>query len=222
LTESNYLHAKSVLSLQSSIFNAGKINDIELGKKLIEKAVGMNIRPSDILIGMIAPMLYQIGKDWSRGRVSVEEEHRFTAFCEKIFTLVAAKANGGQPSDATKASRTDVLLMNAPGNSHTLAIRILALVLAEQDVQASILHIPLDLEALIATMDRIKPRLVLISIALAEQYASVAGIAERIAAMPKTIRPKVVVGGYAVKLGLISAIPGAELMADISQLQAGF
>jgi len=43
-------------------------------------------------------------------------------------------------------------------------------------------------------------------------------ITERIAELPKSTRPKVIVGGYAVKLGLVPAIPGADLMADISSL----
>jgi hypothetical protein len=54
---------------------------------------------------------------------------------------------------------------------------------------------------------------------LAEQTPSVVTIAERIAQLPASVRPKVVVGGYAVKMGLITAIPGAHLIADISSLR---
>jgi hypothetical protein len=38
-------------------------------------------------------------------------------------------------------------------------------------------------------------------------------------ALPQDERPKVIVGGYPVKAGLIKAIPAAELLADISMLQ---
>jgi hypothetical protein len=41
---------------------------------------------------------------------------------------------------------------------------------------------------------------------------------ERVAALPGPIRPKIIVGGYAVKLGLVPEIPGAELVADINTL----
>jgi hypothetical protein len=54
--------------------------------------------------------------------------------------------------------------------------------------------------------------------ALPEQADGVVGIVDRIAALPQALRPRVIVGGYAVKQGLVSEIPGAELLADISQL----
>jgi len=43
-------------------------------------------------------------------------------------------------------------------------------------------------------------------------------VADEIAEMPVTVRSPVIVGGYAVKLGLVSPMPNAELMADISSL----
>ena len=54
--------------------------------------------------------------------------------------------------------------------------------------------------------------------ALAEQSSGVMAMTKRIATLPSPVRPKIFVGGYAVKLGLVSDLPGAELMADISAL----
>jgi len=65
---------------------------------------------------------------------------------------------------------------------------------------------------------RTQPKLILVSIALAEQCMGVTAIAERVAELPSSIRPRVIVGGNAVKLGLVSVIPGADLMGDISSL----
>jgi len=55
--------------------------------------------------------------------------------------------------------------------------------------------------------------------ALAEQCAGVTALVERIEELPASIRPRVIVGGYAVKLGLVSAISDAELIGDISLLE---
>lgn len=63
-----------------------------------------------------------------------------------------------------------------------------------------------------------RPKALLVSVALPEHRPNVLKIAERVAALPAPIRPKIIVGGYAVKLGLVAEIPGAELMADISEL----
>ena len=38
------------------------------------------------------------------------------------------------------------------------------------------------------------------------------------AALPEPVRPRVFVGGYAVKMGFVTAIPGADLVADINLL----
>jgi hypothetical protein len=49
-----------------------------------------------------------------------------------------------------------------------------------------------------------------------EQLDGVAAISTLVGRLPKTVRPKVLVGGYAVKAGFVTFIPGADLVADIS------
>jgi methylmalonyl-CoA mutase cobalamin-binding subunit len=118
----------------------------------------------------------------------------------------------------TTFKEPDIVLMNAPGNRHTLAIRILSLWLWNKGVGVRTYDVPPPLEELITLVVASRVRVVLISMALAEQLTGVAKIVERIAELPPSIRPKVIVGGNAVKLGLVSAIPGADLMGDISLL----
>jgi len=55
------------------------------------------MRAIDLLIGIIAPLLYQIGEDWKHGAVTVAQEHRFTAFCEKVLELIGEVAPAGAP-----------------------------------------------------------------------------------------------------------------------------
>jgi methanogenic corrinoid protein MtbC1 len=71
-------------------------------------------------------------------------------------------------------------------------------------------------EGAIEMIREVNPGFVLISMPLAEQVPSVVAIVERLAELPILIRPKIVVGGYAVKMGLVSVIPGADLLTDIS------
>jgi methanogenic corrinoid protein MtbC1 len=218
LDDSDFTHILSLRDIQSQLYLAGKRNDLKAAEHAIEIAAKSNIKGVDILIGVLAPLLYQIGDDWQRGIVSVAEEHRFTAFVEEIFQLVAATMKPMAPANATLVEHTDVLLINAPGNNHTLAIRILALWLADKGMHTRVVDISLSLEDLVALVIRTQPRLLLISFALAEQRMSVVAIAKRIAELPKRIRPKVIVGGYAVKLNLAAAIPGVDFVADISKL----
>lgn len=218
LTDSDVAHALKLRGIQDQLAEAGRHGDLRAAGQIIADAGKANVGGVDILIGVIAPMLYQIGEYWRRDIVTVAHEHRFTAFCEGIYQLVAAEFSNRLAAKAPQAGQSGVLLMNAPGNCHTLAVRILALWLARKGVPAQVVDGAPDIEDLIALVTRVQPAILLVSIALAEQADGVIAIAARIAALPERIRPKLVAGGYAVKLGLVSAIPGASLMADISSL----
>ena len=218
-TESDFKLAESLRHIQHQLYDAGRRNDLETAEHIIENAARANIRAVDILIGIIGPMLYQVGEDWKRGILSVAEEHRFTSYCNEMFKRIASRVKVLMPVGATEAKEPEVLLMNAPGNKHTLAIRILTLWLWNRGMPARMIDVPPTLEDLTTQVIRTQPRLILVSMALAEQSMGVTTIVERIAELPSSIRPRIIVGGYAVKLGLVSAIPGADLMGDISSLQ---
>jgi hypothetical protein len=110
--------------------------------------------------------------------------------------------------------------MNAPGNRHTVAINVLTLWLTNQGQRVKTIAVDPDLSGLPALVMSTRPRLLAISMALAEQVASVTRIAECVAQMPVGVRPRIIVGGNAVKRGHVTAIPHAELLADISLLGA--
>ena len=217
-TVSEFARARLLKGIQRKLFDAGRRDDLKASQKIIADAIKAKIRPFDILIGMIAPMLYQIGEDWKKGILSVEAEHRFTAFCENALALIAPKVAADMLADGTPSNATDVLLMNAPGNEHTLALRIIDLWLVSRGMRTRIADAHLTPDQLIALVALTHPAMLMISMALAEQRAHVVAIAERIADLPQSIRPKLIVGGYAVKLGLVAAIPGADFMTDISAL----
>lgn len=210
-------HAQFLRDIFGRLFIAGRNNNVQAAKAVIDEAIGASCRPVDILIGMIAPMLYQIGEDWKTGALSVEGEHRFTAFCKEVIELITARMSAlGQAPRASPSGQ--FLLMNAPGNAHTLAIRILALWLGSRGGHAEIVDGPIDFAGLHKRLVATKPRYLLISMALPEQHEAVADIARRVAALPASGRPHVIVGGYAVKTGLVPAVDGADLVTDISSL----
>jgi len=219
----DFERARLLKGIQRKLFVAGQRNDLNAAEAIIADAAEAGIKPVNVLIGTVAPLLYRVGEDWKRGTLSVEEEHRFTAFCERTYYLVAENADFGTSMNSLRASDaqdTEFLLLNAPGNRHTLAIRILALALASRGMRARIADGPVDPYELVATIDALRPGALLVSMALAEQSSGVVTITQRVESLPKAMRPKIIVGGYAVKLGLVSHIPGAVLMPDISALFA--
>jgi len=219
LADADIAHARVLKAIQERLFEAGSRSDLGAARRIIEASRQFNVREVDILVGIMAPMLFQIGEDWKYGPVSVTEEHRFTVFCEKVLDLVGARIAAVMPADAPPSGPGEVLLITAPGNRHTLGVRILALWLIHNGMPAWAIDGPLDIEALVALVGRTRPRLLLVSMALAEQAAGIAAIIRRLSALPDGARPRILVGGYAVKMQLVTAIPGADLLTDIGRLK---
>ena len=205
------------------LFDAGRREDLETAEIVVGNAIAESCRPVDILVGMVAPMLYEIGEEWKRGALSVESEHRFTAFCERVIALIEARNNATGDADETAASPTSggplLFLMNAPGNRHTLALRILALWLRNRNMRVRIVDGETAVDGLLRDIAAERPRFLLISVSLHEQRARIAAVARAVATLPAAVLPRVIVGGYAVKAGLVRSLRGAELVADISKLR---
>jgi methanogenic corrinoid protein MtbC1 len=197
---------------------AASVEDFREVERIVDRAVAAQVRPIDILLGLVAPSLYLIGEQWRKGAITVTQEHRFSAFCEKVYQLVVEKVMS-QPEMNLASTRPEALLVNAEQNHHTLAIRILALWFKSKGIEPLALYPFPGLEVLINLVEQMRPRLLLISIALAEQRSSVVGIVERLKSSSIENKPKVVIGGYAVKSGMIAPIAGASLVVDISQLE---
>src|SRR6516162_2062833 len=73
-------HAVFLREIFHSLFEAGQRNDFGSAERMVERAIAANCRPVDILIGIVAPMLHKIGEEWESGAITVEDEHKFTAF----------------------------------------------------------------------------------------------------------------------------------------------
>lgn len=204
--------------LFQELFDAGRRDDFNAATRLVEDAIAARCRPVDILLGMISPMLYEIGEEWKRGALSVEAEHRFTAFSERVIQLVEARIGATTPTPISAAA-TPLFLMSAPGNRHDLAVRILSIWLNGRGERVRTFEDDVPIDRLLRGIADERPKYLLISMALTEQRNAVAGIAKAVRVLPRDIRPKIIAGGYPVKAGLIRSIPEIELLSDINALQ---
>jgi hypothetical protein len=211
-------HAQYLHTIFLTLFDAGRRNDFESASHIIGGAIDANCRPVDILVGMVAPMLYEIGEEWKRGALSVAAEHRFTAFCEGVVHAIEARLEAGSAAPS-HARAPPLFLMNAPGNRHHLAVRVLALWLTSRGASVQVVDDYVSFGDLLQNIATKRPGHLLLSMAVTEQCDRVAEIAEAVQTLPPSLRPRIVVGGYPVKAGLIDAIPGAELTSDIARLQ---
>src|SRR6202012_2861287 len=74
--------------IQGLLYEAGKTGDLPAASRIVQHALAAGLRPVDILVGLITPLLYLIGIEWETKLITVADEHRFTSFCERGFELV--------------------------------------------------------------------------------------------------------------------------------------
>jgi MerR family transcriptional regulator, light-induced transcriptional regulator len=67
---------------------------------------------ADLCEGVIAPALRRIGAEWKAGRVSIAQEHRASAICERLLATYARQP-GGRP-------RGTAVVATVPGDRHGL------------------------------------------------------------------------------------------------------
>src|SRR5262249_24413377 len=162
--------------------DAGRREDMRAATQIVDGAITANCRPVDILLGMISPMLHEIGEEWKRGALSVEAEHRFTAFSEKVVHLVRSRIG---PATPIPDSATLVFLMNAPGNRHDLAARILSIWLKDRGAKVRAFENDVDQGALMQNIAAERPKYLLISMALTEQRDRITEIVKTMQALSR-------------------------------------
>jgi len=202
--------------IQGLLYQAGKTGDMAAASRIIHSALTAGLRPVDILVGLITPLLYIIGLEWESSLITVADEHRFTSFCERVFDLVVLEVKATDPP-ITGSRHALVFLMNARGNNHTLGIRILSLWLRSKGIETRDFDSAPSPESLVQLAADIKPKAILISLALDRQKSYVYRIAQRMEALQHP-SPTLIIGGYAIKKQLVPPIPGALFLETITGL----
>jgi methanogenic corrinoid protein MtbC1 len=157
--------------------------------KLVDEALSLGIAPIDLLLGIVQPVLYDVGARWARGEASVEDEHEITRRCLAVYDALRARQSR---HGAASQWRPDVLLASAPGNTHTLGLRIIELFLFSEEFTVRTEFTPRSVSELVALVRECEPRVVALSAALEEHLEAAAEVASRLAA-PRAV--PVCVGG---------------------------
>lgn len=209
--------AHRLRTLQEQLRNAGQEYDLPLARRLIMDAVGIGVRPVDILLGLITPLLYELGQEWEAGRVTVAEEHRFTKFCEQVLELISTWMHE-RPSNAFRSDKPTVLLLNAKGNLHSLGLQMVHLSLYSHGIRSEIVRGSLLPRQVLEKIEIIQPKVLGISVAVAEDVSWLRDAAEAVMTLAENRRPVLVVGGFAVHEGTVQAIKGIRLFTEFGSI----
>ena len=184
--------------------------------ELVAEGAALGLDPVDLLLGIVQPVLHQIGDRWARSQVTIAEEHRVTAVCSSvILSILQAEAI---PAAVRRARQPTVLLVSADGNDHTLGIQILEVFLVRNQIPTVTIYPGLPSQEIVSLARSLVPRVVGISAAMPEQVQAALSVAEGLADLPPATRPLVVVGGLALRSG--SSLPAGSQLHTCRDLQA--
>jgi excisionase family DNA binding protein len=92
---------------------------------VVEAALVSGVAPTEIHLGVVAPILRQIGVDWASGVLSIAEEHRASAVAQRLVGRLGPRfLHRGR-------TRGTVVVGAAPGDTHGLPIALVADILRD-------------------------------------------------------------------------------------------
>jgi methanogenic corrinoid protein MtbC1 len=201
------------LGLFQRLFAAARDGDTAASVELAEEALAQGWTPSDVAMGLLQPGLYQIGQLWSEGKVTVADEHQFTAWCDRSLGLLESRGKA-------VPGPTRVLICMVEGNAHSLGPRIAALYIRDLGISARALVGDLPDDEILDLCRRESPDILGLSASMSPGISRARTIAARVQELPHP--PRVVLGGLAARLPGAEGLQVAQTAADIeSFLQHG-
>jgi MerR family transcriptional regulator, light-induced transcriptional regulator len=132
-------------------------------RSIADRLIEGHVSTIEICEKLIAPCLRQVGERWHRGEVSVAEEHRATAICERILARAAAHPRG--------RPRGTAVVLAAPGDEHSLPSSMAALVLRDDRWRVHHLGANVPTSDLLSLAHSVKADLVVLSMTYAKPDA---------------------------------------------------
>jgi DNA-binding transcriptional MerR regulator len=166
---------------------------------------------------LIVPVLWEIGKLWEEGDISVSVEHFASNFLRGLLTNLfhvtpEAKADGL------------VLVCCAPGEAHEIAPLLLALCLRRAGLHVAYLGQSIETSGLLHTIKELIPALVCVSLTIPVHLPLLIDLAQRVQAM-RSSHPIFAYGGQVFERypQLITEVPGryvhGELIENVDRLR---
>jgi methanogenic corrinoid protein MtbC1 len=192
---------------------ASETGDFVEASALVDTGLGMGLAIGDLSWGILQPLLRNIGDRWALGEMSVTNEHLFSATAVAAVELLFAKDPALMPRRQHRQPR--LLLLMAEGNYHTLGVRMAELGFCLQGYTTHTVMPGLPAREAFSLVRSLHPEAVGVSVALATQMRSVRELHGLVAALDPASRPRLVVGGPAVRMGLeVPAEWGIELYRE--------
>ena len=161
---------------------------------------------------LITPTLWEIGRLWEQGLISVAIEHFASDFFHGWLTnlLHAMPTSNLNPL---------VIACCAPGELHELAPLMLSLLLRRAGLRVAYLGQSIETEGLLQTARQLSPTLICVSVTLISSLEAVTELGQKLQELPPP-RPVLILGGQAFeqRADLIARVPGVYLDGDMQTI----
>ncbi len=182
----------------SEIENQGKSGIIIAPEDVLKKGLNLGLQYSDVIMGIIQPIMRKIGDLFEKKLLSIEQEHLFSHFSNSIINLILSKISIDEFGKIE--NKIDVILMCIEGNSHTIGIRFLDIVLKDAGIMSYVILYPLSEDELVNLIIKIRPKAIAISIALEEHLTKLEKFVHFLKNNPKiNFSLKYIIGGNCLK-----------------------
>ncbi|MCK6547741.1 B12-binding domain-containing protein [Myxococcota bacterium] len=167
---------------------------------LLRRGLALGVEPADLAVGMLQPLLHEVGDRWYRGELTVAQEHHVTAMVAAMFELFYVERP--ELGRLRQVLSPHVLLLAADGNSHELGLKLIQLLLVSRGFGTYLVSPGLPVRESVALTRAIGPKILGISVSLERQLPAAYAIARELARFASDERPVVCVGGGPILRGV--------------------
>jgi methanogenic corrinoid protein MtbC1 len=192
--------------------DAVRAADAAAAYRIASSALAQGMTMPQLYQRVITPALYEIGKLWEKGALTVADEHLATALTHRVLASlrppVRVEASAGeQPAPTEKR----VLLAAVEGEQHALGLRMAADILEDAGFRTIYLGADVPTDALLQSVASLSPDLVALSATMPE----LAPRLEEVAGALRRAHPRVglLTGGQALASGSAVESPIQDLEA---------
>lgn len=165
--------------------------DFHAGIKLAESILARENGQEALYLGLIQPVMYEIGRLWEQDKISTAEEHLATSMVGRILAGLYARL------PIPPSGRGKAVVTCAPNEYHELGGRMLADMLEAAGWDVLFLGANTPAEELLHLIRKSNPRFLAISLTMPFSIDKVAAIIASLRSTPDLKHIKVLVGGSA-------------------------
>ena len=210
-TLASYPAAYQIRSVQERLLEAFSQLDEVMANQLMASVFA--IYPIEqVCTELITPTLWEIGRLWEQGLMTVSIEHFASAFFHGLLTNLL---------HVTPTSHTSPLVIAccAPGELHELAPLMLSLLLRRTGLRVVYLGQSIETGGLLQTVRQLTPALVFVSVTCMPCVEATIGLGQKLHELPPP-RPVYIFGGQVFEqhADLIAQIPGVYIDGDVDTI----